>query len=109
MKIEWTKQRIEEASELWMQNMTTAAIAAELGTTAGAIQGLASYHRHLFPKRRESPRARFRKAKVVERGYVEEPAPKPVKPWRPDRVTRITKEGVSITMPRVTFIDGPAP
>lgn len=76
--------RIDKASELWRAGMHPAAIAAKMGVSPATIFGLVAKRRDLFPANGRSP-ARSNLSKVV----------------------RITVTGAAVSVPRVTFIDGP--
>jgi len=93
--VTWTGARLDLAVMLWRLGVSTSNIADALGVTYPAIQSLTCYRRDLFPDR-------GRAFKPVE-ATPEVLAPKVAS----DRVTRTTISGAKITLPRVTFIDGP--
>lgn len=98
----WTEDRLNEAAKLWNEGLTTLEISLKMGIPKGTITSNALSHRDLFPKRWE----------------LNTPIPKPEPVVAPERMRRtlfegrwiehVTREvnGVEITMPRVSFIDG---
>lgn len=94
---------IDEAEKLWRQGISGTAIAEKLGVKMRQIYTLAESNRDRFP---------LRVAKVRSKGVVVmELTPvvaSPKRPAHPDRVTRVTFSGAHVTLPRVTFLDGPA-
>ncbi|MBX5238648.1 GcrA family cell cycle regulator [Rhizobium sp. NLR22b] len=91
----WTEERIAKAEKLWSEGLSARAIADIVGSKKNTVINMAFRHRDRFPAR-QGPRRRG--------PYT------PTKPTHyPDRVTRITTSGASVTMPRVPTIDGPAP
>lgn len=90
---------LAEASRLWKLGAKAADIGAMYGLTENAFYNIVSRHRESFPHRSVSVIRSFAKGAcaVSESG------------WRADRVVRTSITGALITMPRVTYIDGPAP
>lgn len=87
-----------ELNAMQRKGMTQGEIARIFGVTVSAIN----------VKLRRAGFARIRAyggAKIRQPDVDQSPSPSLTK--HPDRVTRITN-GASVTMPRVTFLDGPA-
>jgi len=93
--VTWTGERLDRAVRLWRLGISTAEIAEMFGVSYGTIQSLACYRRDLFPDRGRA----FKPVEIDPQVF----APKTTA----DRVTRTTLSGANITLPRVTFIDGP--
>lgn len=94
VKTRWTPEKKAAAAELWSQGVVCSEMAKKFGVAVNTIEKLAQNNRDMFPRR-----CNYRPP---------EERPQPRKPPRsgPDRVTR-TVFGSKITLPRVTFIDGP--
>lgn len=103
--IVWTAENIIAASDLYRQGISFGKIAAKFGTTRDSVIGVAFRNRDLFPKRLIITAAKKKQPPMPKR------APRPPSPPKLyiDRVTRTTFSGAKVTMPRVVFIDGPAP
>lgn len=86
MSSRWSTHVMREAMELWRAGATVFEISTHFGCSHATIEKVISNNRNLFPYR--STR-------------VERTEPEPVKTYA-DRVTR-----AGVTLPRVTFIDGP--
>lgn len=101
----WTAENIVAASELYRKGLSFGKIASKFGTTRDSVIGIAFRNRDLFPKR------------LIITAVKKNQPPMPKRPRRPpaeptpfvDRVVRTTFSGAKVTMPRVAFIDGPAP
>lgn len=90
------------AENLWRQGMSGTSIAKRLGVGMRQIYTFAETRRDKFPRRT---------AKIASPGIVvmtidRDGAGTPMQ--QQDRVSRITFSGARVTLPRVTFIDGPA-
>ena len=96
------KKRIRRAKQMWADGASARDIAKSIGSTKAIVLKHARAHRDDFPSRREWSGGR---PKAKEEAAAE------VSP-RPDfdlgRVKRVTLSGAVVTLPRVTFIDGPA-
>ena len=85
------KDIMEDAARMWMAGVPSSKIAKSFKVSRNVIENMIARNRHLFPKRFE----------------VAKPAVRPVSvAIHPDRVTRVVC-GAKVTLPRVTFIDGP--
>lgn len=96
----WENAKINKAVKLWAEGISVHFMAQSLGVSKDAVIGLCYRRRDLFPARR-----------AVEPVKKNSPTPEPIVVERilpPDRVKRVTISGASVTMPRITFIDGPA-
>jgi GcrA cell cycle regulator len=94
----WTEDKIVRAEKLWSDGLSARAIADLFGSKKNTVIMMARRNRHRFPARQDA-RQKPPPAEVV-----------PAEPPRhPDRVRRVTFSGAEVTMPRVPFIDGPAP
>lgn len=90
------------AEKLWRQGVTGTAIAKKLGVKMRQVYTLAENNRDRFPVR--VPKLSAPGVVVMTMPRTQAEVPK----MKPDRVSRITISGARVTMPRVTFIDGPA-
>lgn len=91
------------AEKLWREGLSGTVIAKKLGVGMRQIYSLADTRRDRFPRRTIN--------KAISPGVVVLTMPRAdaeSPPMKPDRVLRITFSGARVTMPRVTFIDGPA-
>jgi GcrA cell cycle regulator len=94
----WTEDRIVKAAQLWNEGRSARQIAELFGSKKNTVINMAHRNRDRFPARQDA-RQKPPEADVA-----------PVEPIRhPDRVRRVTFSGAEVTMPRVPFIDGPAP
>ncbi|NEJ74887.1 GcrA cell cycle regulator [Rhizobium phaseoli] len=94
----WTEDRIVKAAQLWNEGRSARQIAELFGSKKNTVINMAHRNRDRFPARQDT------------RQKPPEVDPAPVEPIRhPDRVRRVTFSGAEVTMPRVPFIDGPAP
>ncbi|ARO24768.1 GcrA family cell cycle regulator protein [Rhizobium sp. TAL182] len=94
----WTEERIAKAEKLWNEGLSARAIAEIVGSKKNTVINMAFRHRERFPARQASRHPM---------GYADAAPHK--RAFHPDRVTRVTFSGASVTMPRVPTIDGPAP
>lgn len=108
-KVILAEDKIKAAAALWQAGVTIPEMAERLSLAPSFMNHYVCDNRDIFPARR--PRLNSLHAwQREQRAAVAEAAKSSRRKFTmPDRVTRITREGVSITMPRVTFIDGPAP
>lgn len=90
-----------ELNAMLRTGMKHAEIALMFGTTSAAIS--VKLRRAGFDATRGYGGIRVSRKRPVERHMSPTPAVK-----HDDRVTRITPTGMRISLPRVTFIDGPA-
>ncbi len=95
MRVVWTEDKIAKMAKMWAEGDSPRTISKAMKISEGCVRKVAMRNREKFTPRR--PR------NVPKAGDTDR-----AKAWRSDRFTRITRDGVSITMPRVTFIDGPA-
>ncbi|ACI53992.1 hypothetical protein Rleg2_0696 [Rhizobium leguminosarum bv. trifolii WSM2304] len=93
----WTEDKIVKAEKLWSDGMSARAIAELFGSKKNTVIMMARRNRDRFPARQDAR----------QKPPQAEAAPEP--PRHPDRVKRVTFSGAEVTMPRVPFIDGPAP
>lgn len=93
---------IDQAEKLWRQGVTGTAIARRLGMKMRSVYTLAESNRDRFPRRSTKVNAAGMLVLAAIERNCSEPTP------YADRVTRVTSLGFRVTMPRVTFIDGPA-
>lgn len=103
-KVRKSRAFLPEAGELnamQRKGMTQTEIAQIYGVTVSAIN--VKLRRAGFARIRAYGGARVTNVSKIMEQY---PAPSTVK--HADRVTRITPTGMHISLPRVTFIDGPA-
>lgn len=101
-KFDWTKERIAAVRAMWFGTSTIVEIAAAVGTSRGVVQRLVDADRQTFPHRYKPHKsAGERKAPPVSKPAIKRTA-------HTDRVVRVTPMGSRVTLPRVTFIDGPA-
>lgn len=96
----WPEKRIERASALWAAGKKTPEIMEILGCEKGQLMGVMIRHRDKFPQRG------LRRLRTAVKGVSEE-RPLPIPRIHPDRVKRTNAWGETVTLPRVTFIDGP--
>ncbi|EJB03800.1 GcrA cell cycle regulator [Rhizobium sp. BK619] len=94
----WTEDKIVKAEKLWSDGMSARAIAEMFGSKKNTVIMMARRNRDRFPARQDA-RPKLPQAEAA-------PAESP---RHPDRVRRVTFSGAEVTMPRVPFIDGPAP
>lgn len=128
---------LERASILWNSGHTVSDIAERFGTTPDAIVAMACRNRDIFPPKTVarlpeadklrillaktstrkladdfgvSTSAIYRKIKRDVLGRAPVGRPKVYHPEIPmsERVVRVTSIGARVTMPRLTFLDGPA-
>ncbi|MBX5160449.1 MULTISPECIES: GcrA family cell cycle regulator [unclassified Rhizobium] len=98
----WTEDRIVKAAQLWQEGRSARAIAELFGSKKNTVINMAHRNRDRFPARQD--------ARQDTRQKPPEADAAPAAPIRhPDRVRRVTFSGAEVTMPRVPFIDGPAP
>ncbi|MGV4792714.1 GcrA cell cycle regulator [Rhizobium sp. F40D2] len=94
----WTEDKIVRAEKLWSDGMSARAIAEMFGSKKNTVIMMTHRNRDRFPARQDARQ----KLPPVETAPAEPPR-------HPDRVRRVTFSGAEVTMPRVPFIDGPAP
>ena len=107
----WTEENKQAAAQLWAKGLAIYRIAVAFDTSEDAIGCLAKRNRSMFPKRPPAPKRNYYRREGANDPIIRrfEP-PKPQQPKvraYADRVTRHTISGAKVTMPRVTFIDGP--
>ena len=96
----WPERRVARAAALWAEGKKTPEIMEILGCEKGQLMGVMIRHREMFPQRV------LRRLRTAVKGVSEE-RPLPVPKVYHDRVKRTTAWGETVTLPRVTFIDGP--
>ena len=97
----WTEQEIEEAAKLYAKGLSPIRMAIALDRKEYGVIRIIRRNRHKFPVR-PAPKPKKRVRPVEDRRTYEEPAPRALPTLTADRVRRN-----GITLPRVTFIDGP--
>jgi GcrA cell cycle regulator len=98
-----TDEQIMTAASMWKDGEKMGSIAEKLGLNFSNVRFITGSRRHLFPYRKNnSRRANPIIPKIEEAVELEAPV-------RPGCVTRVTTDGAKITLPRITFIDGPEP
>ena len=97
----WEPSAIDKAAKLWAKGVSVHFISKEMGVSKDAVIGLCDRRRDLFPARRAVTAVK-KNDPMPEVIIVERKLPA-------NQVVRTTLSGKKVTMPRVTFIDGPAP
>lgn len=102
-KVPLSQETIAAAAKMWAEGAVVSQISESLGIPRNTICSLASRLRDAFPQRTTSPRVKAKIAQMV-----------PAKPSRRtyiagkwvEHATRVLPDGSSVTLPRVSFIDG---
>ena len=102
----WTEEEIADAAKLWAKGLSLIRMSIALDRTERAIDQMVRRNRPLFP-RRPAGKPKKRARPPEDRRTYEEPPPRALPTLTADRVRRKTISGANITLPRVTFIDGP--
>lgn len=101
----WEAHDIKTAARMWKEGKSPAQIGKAIGRTPDAVYTKACQLRSIFGQRHAATGQIVKSAPIKAAVVQQERRPNP----HPNRVTRITFAGATCTMPRVTFIDGPAP
>ena len=102
----WTDEEIAEAARLWAKGLSLIRMSIALDRTERAIDQMVRRNRPRFPPR-PAGKPKRRVQPVEDRRTYVEPPPRALPTLTADRVRRTTISGAKITLPRVTFIDGP--
>lgn len=98
-----TDDQVNSAAGMWKDGLIMGVIAEKLGLTFSYMRFMTGSKRHLFPYRKNNCRRANPIIPEPEIIIEQEPVA------RPGCVIRITAEGAKVTLPRITFIDGPEP
>jgi GcrA cell cycle regulator len=102
----WTEADKQEAARMWKAGKAATRIAVAFDVSEESIRNLSRRNRSMFPHRQQHTRTHAPRESVKHERPVEVTAESEPTLYA-DRVTRRTVSGAKVTMPRVSFIDGP--